>query len=126
MIHNKKIFLLIASLIALSGIFITSYEYTKPKISKNELQVTPSRQYKFEQLANDSSTIMNSGLTDAGNWATNLPVDQTGILGIAANFNIFANRISNSSSQPLNGNFATKNLLSDYGAIGRKDTTSYI
>ncbi len=125
MIHNKKIVFLITSLIVFSGIFVVYYRVNKPTIAMNELQAKALRQNKIKQLANESGTTVNSGLTDAGNWVTSFPVDQTGILGIAANFNIFANRISSTNYQPLTGNFATKSLLSD-SSIGTKNTTSYI
>ncbi|GMA70539.1 hypothetical protein GCM10025879_17850 [Leuconostoc litchii] len=126
MINNKKMILLITSLVTFSGMLVVYHEYTKNIVSTINLQESPSQQYKIQPLANESSTTTDSELTDAGNWVSNLPIDESGVLGIAANFNIFANHISSSSYQQLTGNFATKSLLSDSSIIGKKDTLSYI
>lgn len=111
-----------------SSIFIVHQEKPKTSISNTNSQAAIPKKHKMQLLANDFSTMADSGLIDAGNWASSLSIDESGVLGVAANFNIFANYISNSNNQSLLGNFATKSLLNDnnWNPVGKSNTLSYI
>lgn len=107
----KKVLLLLSGTLILvaSSLYYINFSPQHTSTSKTYQYKKKPSTYQFQKLSDDTNTTT---LPAAGSWKDDFPgVDNSKILGIAGQFNIFAKNIdSTANSGGLNGNFATENL----------------
>lgn len=106
----KKVLLLLSGTLILvaSSLYYINFSPQHTSTSKTYQYKKKPSTYQFQKLSDDTNTTT---LPAAGSWKDDFPgVDNSKILGIAGQFNVFAKDIDSTANNGLNGNFATENL----------------
>ncbi|KMY81126.1 hypothetical protein WZ78_07360 [Leuconostoc mesenteroides subsp. dextranicum] len=104
----KKVLLLLSGTLILvaSSLCYINFSPQHTSTSKTYQYKKKPSTYQFQKLSDDTNTTT---LPAAGSWKDDFPgVDNSKILGIAGQFNIFTRNLNSKSD--LNGNFASENL----------------
>ncbi len=104
----KKVLLMLSGTLILvaSSLCYINFSPQHTSTSKTYQYKKKPSTYQFQKLSDDTNTTT---LPAAGSWKDDFPgVDNSKILGIAGQFNIFTRNLNSTSD--LNGNFASENL----------------
>lgn len=112
---SKKTLLFFGGILTVTAVSICCLHYLPQKVlaqTTYQYKIATNNTYHFQNLADSTST---STLPAAGTWQADFPtVNDSNILGIAGQFNVFAENITNNTGHTLKGNFATQSLVSNY------------